>query len=92
MYLGLNIWNLAENSQKLIAIATRSPLLHMLPSRKLFGKCIYEDVVHGDVMYLRHPACLFVDLVRNVDADAHMPPFKAPAEVNTESATTAHKE
>jgi hypothetical protein len=44
------------------------------------------------VMYLRHPACLFVDLVRNVDADAHMPPFKAPAEVNTESATTAHKE
>jgi hypothetical protein len=44
------------------------------------------------VMYLRHPDCLFVDLVRNVDADAHMPPFKALAEVNTESAITAHKE
>lgn len=74
--LGLNVWNVIENSQKFLPVPASGPFLEPPPSCNMFAEGGSKNFVHRDVACFCYSKSLFVKLFRNLNTHAHTRFFK----------------
>ena len=72
VFLGFNVWNTVENSQKFLPVSAGGSFLKALPSREFVGKDGRQHLFNGDMVSLRNAPSLVIELFRDLDAYAHI--------------------